>query len=90
MADDFIKDPNSKLDYKFDWDTWLEGDETITNSEFIVSSGLTVESFSSTSRNTTVWLSGGRTGQIYNVTNRIVTSKARIEDRSFKLRVRDR
>ena len=90
MADDFVKDPGAKLDWHFDWGAWLEEDETITSSEFIVSSGLSVVSTSAVATNTTVWLEGGRTGQVYKVVNRITTSASRIDERSVMIRVRDR
>jgi hypothetical protein len=90
MADDFVKDPGAKLDYHFDWEAWLEQTEVITASEFQVSSGLTVTDQSFLTTNTTVWLEGGRSGQVYNVTNRITTTEGRIDERSVTIRVRDR
>lgn len=90
MADDFVKDPGAKLDYHFDWEAWLDQSEVITASEFLVSSGLTVVSQTFLTTNTTVWLEGGRSGQVYNVTNRITTSDSRIDERSVTIRVRDR
>ena len=90
MADDFVKDPGAKLDWNFDWEAWLEEGETITASVFSVSSGLTLVSNTFTSSNSTVWLQGGRSGQVYKVTNTITTSLGRIDERSVTIRVRDR
>lgn len=95
MADDYTKDPDAKLDYHFDWQNWLDTNagEIIATSQFIVSAGLTVSASpapSKTTTNTTVWLEGGRNGQVYRVTNRITTSVGRVDDRSITVRVKDR
>jgi hypothetical protein len=85
----FAKDPNAILDYSVDWSRWLAGDE-ITVSEWIVPSGLTKASETSTPTKATVWLAGGAAGQNYSVTNRITTTGGRTEDRSFTIRVEER
>ena len=90
MADDWTKDPDAKLDWHFDWINWLEQGETITTSSFDVTAGIAVESSTNTTTNTTVWLSGGRPGQNYRVTNRVTTTAGRTDERSITIRVRDR
>lgn len=85
----FAKDPDAILDYAVDWSRWLAGDE-ISSSVWIVPSGLTQVSTTSTATKATVWLSGGAEGQSYTVTNRIATAGGRTEDRSFTLRVEQR
>ena len=83
------KDPNAKLDYTIDWTQWLDTD-TITASTWEVSSTeLTIESNSNTNTATTVWLSAGLAGQIYTVTNRITTTLGRIQDQSFRLKIKE-
>ena len=89
-TEDWTKDPDAKLDWIFDWSSWLAPSETIATSTFIVSAGLTVESDTKTAISTTVWLSGGQTGQVYQVTNRITTNQNRIDDRSIRIRVVNR
>jgi len=89
-TEDWTKDPDAKLDWIFDWSSWLAPGETISTSEFIVSAGLTVTASSNTTISATVWLSGGQTGQVYQVTNRITTSQDRIDDRSIRIRVVNR
>ena len=37
----YPKDPDATLDYGFDWSPWLEEDETLATSEWILSDGLT-------------------------------------------------
>lgn len=87
---DWEKDPDAVLDWTFDWQHWLQLGETIATSTFIVSPGITVDSSSSTATNSTVWLSGGSPGQPYRVTNRVVTSQGRTDDRSITIRCKDR
>ena len=81
------KDPGAKLDWVFTWGAWLTAGETISTSEFIVDAGLTIESDSNTATSATIWLSGGRAGVTYKVTNRVTTSAGRIEDLSINIRV---
>lgn len=87
----YLKDPNAVLDYGFDWGTdgWL-GADTIATSTWTVPSGLTSEASSNTTTTATVWLSGGTAGQVYEVTNRIVTAAGRTDERSFTIRVENR
>jgi hypothetical protein len=87
---EFTKDPDAVLDWHFDWANWLQVGETITSSAFIVTAGINVDSSTNTVTNATVWLSGGRPGQPYRVTNRIVTNQGRTDDRSITIRVQDR
>ena len=43
-----------------------------------------------TATKATVWLSGGQAGATYTVTNRIVTTGGRTDDRSIAIKVEDR
>ena len=82
----FIKDPDATLDYVVNWATWLSGD-TITSSSWVLDSGLTLVTSSSTTSTATAWVSGGTAGSAYTVTNRILTAASRTDDRSFTLEV---
>lgn len=87
------KDPQAELDYKFDWSAWLSsmGDsDTISSSTWTVPAGITKGATSNTTTITTVWLSGGTDGAVYNVVNRIVTAAGRTEERTLVVRVRQR
>jgi|RifOxyB1_1023888.scaffolds.fasta_scaffold64347_1 hypothetical protein len=86
----YIKDPDAKLDYGFNWTDWLADGETISSSAWTIPTGLTEVSESNTSVLTTVWVSGGTHGTDYELVNRIVTSAGRQEDRTIKLKVRNR
>lgn len=88
------KDPDAKLPYTVDWSAWLtaEGD-TAASAVWIVPDGLVQESSpapSLASGKATVWLSGGTAGQNYVVTCRLTTTGGRIDDRSFRVPIRDR
>lgn len=85
----FAKDPHAVLDYSVDWTRWLAGDE-IATSEWIVAAGITKASETNSPTKAMVWLSGGAAGQSYSVTNRIMTTGGRTEDRSFTIRVEER
>ena len=83
------KDPNAKLDYTINWTQWLDTD-TITASGWKVSSPeLIIESDSNTNISTTVWLSAGLVGQVYTVTNRISTALGRLQEQSFRLKIKE-
>lgn len=84
----FTKDPNAVLDYTLDWSDWLETD-TIAASTWVVDAGLTKASDSFTPTSTTVWLSGGTAGRVYEALNRIVTAGGRTADRVLIIRVLD-
>lgn len=101
MAKRFDKDPSAVLPYGFDAGTWLDLGETITTSTWSVivytnKSGVSspplinVDSSSKTNTSTTVWLSGGLVGVTYRVTNRIVTSLSKTDERSFLVDVVER
>lgn len=81
------KHPISILDYELDWSEWLNGD-TIINSAWEVSTGLTVEQTpapSNTTTSTRAFISGGADKQKYTVTNTITTQAGRKESKSFVL-----
>lgn len=88
----FIKDPDAIIDYGFDWEEedYLASGETISTSTWEVPSDLTEESSSNNDTQTTVWISGGTDGEDYYITNEIVTSASRTEQRSLCIHVRTR
>jgi hypothetical protein len=89
MSDQFSKDPNAILDYAIDWSAWL-GTDTIASSTWTVPTGITKVSDTNTTTKTTIWLSGGTAGQVYTLTNRIVTTGVRTEDRSIIIYAQER
>ena len=83
---EFLKDPQSVLDYAIDWSSWL-GADTITVSAWVPQTGITIDSDTKTDTTTTVWLSGGTDRESYRVTNHITTAAGREEDRTIIIRV---
>jgi hypothetical protein len=101
MPRHFVKDPDSVLDYKFDFAAstngtgtgdWLASGETIASRTVTVDTGLTKDSDSITDSNTsvTVWLSGGAAGTEYNVACEVVTSASRTVERTMVIYVETR
>jgi len=86
----FIKDPEARLDYSFDWSEWLASGETITASTMTASVGITIDASSNTLTSATAWLTGGTSGHSYTVTNHITTSANRQDDRTLTIRVQNR
>jgi hypothetical protein len=83
---EYIQDPDATLDYVIDWSTWL-GADTISDSSWSATSGITIDSDSNTTTTATVWLSGGTPGQTYAVTNHIITAAGREDDRTLFIRI---
>ena len=98
---EWIKDPDAVLDYKFDWaaetngsgtSDWLAAGETITAHTIDADTGIVVDSSAATDANTsvTVWQSGGTAGTEYKVRCEIVTTAARTDERTMKVKVEER
>ncbi|MBB4184249.1 hypothetical protein GGE07_000875 [Sinorhizobium terangae] len=87
-----IKDPNEVKDYSLDWAALLGASDTITSSTWSIDegSGLTIDSDSHNTTETTLWLSAGAAGTNYSPVNRIVTAGGRKYDQTVRLKVRDK
>lgn len=86
-----IKDPNSTLDFRFDWTAWLAAiTDTISSVSWVLSSGLTQVSASNTTLVATAFISGGVLDDTETLTCRITTAGGRIEDRSVFLKIQSR
>lgn len=82
------KDPDSVLDYQFNWSEWL-GDDTIASSTWEVPNGITKDSDTNDDTSATIWLSGGTVNETYEVTNRVVTAAGRTQDRTMIVPVQE-
>ena len=102
---EWIKDPDAVLDYKFDWaaltnetgsSDGLAAGETISAHTItitpVTASPLTKDSSALSDANTsvTVWLSGGLAGTDYKVACLIETSASRTDERTMKIKCRER
>jgi hypothetical protein len=87
----FIIDPDAKLDYGFNWSGWLPTGATIATSTWTVTpTGPATGSETNSSTQTVVWVSGCTSGVTYTLTNSIVDSAGREDDRSMTLVCRER
>ena len=89
-----LKDPEAVLDYAVDWGAdYLSGD-VLTASSWTVSpqeeGGVTVLSSQSDLLIASVQVSGGLVGNIYRLTNHVITANGRQDGRSIMLRVEKR
>lgn len=93
-----VKDPQSKLDYPFDWSDWLAdvgdtiADATAKVNNFAATTPLVIESLTHFAGVVTVFVSGGQVGMSHDLTVTIVTANvpARIDERTLRIKIRDR
>lgn len=97
MTEQFLKDPNAIIDYAIDWSASyiLTGEQITASSWFIQPQGavndLIIDNIPSlVSGVTTVFVAGGITGKIYQLTNRITTDQGRTDERSITIRVEEK
>ena len=90
MSNSFYKDPDSVLDYKFDWSQWLSTSESISTYVVTAATGITNTTSTSDSNSVTVWMSGGNAGSSYPVACLIQTDSSRIDERTIRIHVRNR
>ena len=89
-----VKDPDARIDYGIDWGADYVAGQSIAASSWrvvpIEVGGLAVESASHDLLRTAVRVSGGRRGQVYQLTNHVLLSDGQSEDRSIAIRIDDR
>lgn len=90
----FVKDPDSRIDYRVDWGAAYLGDALITASTWSVSpeqaGGLAVAATSHDGRSASATLTGGVAGATYALVNRVTLSNGEIDERSVAVRVEQR
>lgn len=90
---EFIKDPDAVKNYTLNWNgaapgPWLSTGETISTSAWTLSStGITKDSDSNTTTTASIIVSGGTTGEDYELTNRVTTSDSQTEDQTIRIKV---
>lgn len=90
MTANFSKDPEAVLDYQLDWSSWLPAGDTIATSTWVVPVGITKNSDTKDATTTTIWLSGGTEGTLYQLVNRVVTTEGRTEDQTVVVMITSR
>lgn len=88
---EITKDPDDVIDISPDWNVWLatEGDVTIADSAWSADAGITVTSAGISGTLTPGNMSGGTSGNYYELLNSMTASDAQIEIAAFKVFVRD-
>ena len=94
----FIKDPDSILDWDFNWRVtdddekvpWLEENETIVSYIITLDEGITLVEDTENDGHVIVWLSGGEISKEYIVSCKIITSLGRVEPRSILIKMSER
>jgi hypothetical protein len=88
---EFIKDPDARLDYQWDWSGWLAAGDVIASHEIIVDQGdVTFDTDSHDDQTVTAWIEGGTIGTRAKVTARITTAQGRVDDRTIGLKIQER
>jgi hypothetical protein len=89
-----VKDPDSRIDYEFDWGAAYPGGQAVVASDWIAApdeaGGIIVAAAAHDLMRATATLAGGRPGHVYRVTNRVTMSDGQIDERSMTLRVEER
>lgn len=89
----YLKDPQSRVDYAFDWLGYLDG-QTVVASLWSVTpqeaDGIEIVSASFDPARTAARLSGGVAGHTYSVSNLVTLSDGSRDERSIALRVEER
>lgn len=89
-----VKDPDTRIDFKFDWAVAYPDDQVIVASAWLVSpdedGGLIVAAAGHDLMRATVTLAGGIAGRVYRVANRVTLGDGQIDERSATIRVEER
>lgn len=92
MADSYVKDPEARLDYTWDWSDWLaEVVDTLSAATVTVPAGLTVVGASVVDEGVvTQRVSGGVLGATYRMVCQITTVGGLVDERSIELTIMER
>lgn len=86
----FTKDPDGIIDYTVRWTGWLPSGDTISSSAWTIPGGIVKTSESNNTTDAIVWLASGTVGQIYEVTNRIITTGGRQDDQTISILIEEK
>lgn len=84
------KDPDEVLDYRIDWSDRLSDGDTIQSSSWIIEGSVDKDSDSNSTTTATIWLSGGDTGSVSFLTNRVITLGGRTMDTTVRLKIKEK
>ena len=92
----YRKDPDALLEYTVNWTNWLPSGDYIVSAAVTAitpsggSGSMTVESYNHTTVLSTAFVSGGTTGQLYQLRHRIWTNGGRRTDRTQDIIIEER
>ena len=87
----FEKDPAGIIDYTIRWTSWLPSGDTISSSSWLLPAPeIAKVSESNTTTDAVIFLASGTVGQIYEVTNRIVTVGGRQNDQTISILIEEK
>jgi hypothetical protein len=86
----FVKDPAGIIDYTVRWSSWLPSGDTISSSSWTVPVGIVKVSETHTVTDAVIFLASGTVGEIYEVTNRIVTAGSRQNDQTISILIEEK
>jgi hypothetical protein len=86
----FVKDPAGIIDYTVRWSSWLPSGDTISSSTWTVPAVLVKVSEANTTTDAVIFLASGTVGQIYEVTNRIITTGGRQNDQTISILIEEK
>ena len=89
-----IKDPDSRIDFEFDWAVAYPDGQAVADSVWTIApdeaGGLTLAGASHDLTRSTATLAGGIAGHVYRVANRVTLSDEQVDERSMTVRVEER
>lgn len=89
-----VKDPDSRIDFEFDWRAAYPDGQAVLASIWDVvpgePGGVAVAAAAHDLMQTTATLAEGIAGRVYRVTNRVTLSDGQIDERSMTVRVEER
>jgi hypothetical protein len=89
LIETYDTDPSAILDYYIDWGPWLGGD-TLVSSTWVATGGtVTLSQEAIVGDFTQVWAGGGLAGELIDLTNHVVTTDGREDERTIRLIMRD-
>lgn len=85
----FAKDPSSRVDYSFDWSSWLLPDEAVSSAGWSAEPaiGITLDSPVDAGSVRGIHVTGGEAGHRYRLSCCITTDAGREAERSVVIRV---
>lgn len=90
----YLKDPGARIDYTVDWAAGYLAGDTIATSTWTVApeelDGIAVAETAQAAGRAAATLTGGIAGHVYRVTNRVVLTSGRSEERTLAIRVDER